>query len=424
MPAPSLFARRLERFLPWLRPSSSRQQAGSAAFVVLAAISFCHLLNDLTVSLLPAIYPMLKSAFDLNFGQIGLITLVFQGIASLLQPLVGLYTDRKPQPYSLAYGMGCTLLGICLLAYAPNFLALLAGAALLGLGASIFHPEASRLARLASGGAHGMAQSLFQLGGSFGSSIGPVLAAFVILPHGQSSLAWFAFVALGGDGHSGHARQLVPQRRPRRAEGAQFDRRALAVLPQSQVRRAIAVLIALVFSKYFYLSSITSYYIFYLMHRFALPTATAQIYLFVFLAAAAAGTFIGGPIGDRFGRKVVIWVSILGVLPFTLVLPYVGLAATVVLSVLIGVILSSAFSAIVVYAQELMPGRVGMVSGLFFGVAFGMAGVGAAALGELADLTSIEFVYRVCAFLPLIGLLTVLLPNIEGPRAREPKPRS
>jgi FSR family fosmidomycin resistance protein-like MFS transporter len=401
----------------------SRQQAGSAAFVVLAAISFCHLLNDLTVSLLPAIYPMLKSAFDLNFGQIGIITLVFQGIASLLQPLVGLYTDRKPQPYSLAYGMGCTLLGICLLAYAPNYLALLAGASLLGLGASIFHPEASRLARLASGGAHGMAQSLFQLGGSFGSSIGPVLAAFVILPYGQSSLAWFAFVALGamvilvmlGNWYrnGGHA-----------APKARSSTVAAAVLPQSQVRRAIAVLIALVFSKYFYLSSITSYYIFYLMHRFALPTATAQIYLFVFLAAAAAGTFIGGPIGDRFGRKVVIWVSILGVLPFTLVLPYVGLAATVVLSVLIGVILSSAFSAIVVYAQELMPGRVGMVSGLFFGVAFGMAGVGAAVLGELADLTSIEFVYRVCSFLPMIGLLTVLLPNIEGPRARAAQPRS
>jgi FSR family fosmidomycin resistance protein-like MFS transporter len=372
---------------------------------------------------LPAIYPILKSVFDLSFGQIGLITLVLQGVASLLQPLVGLYTDRKPQPYSLAYGMGCTLFGICLLAYAPNFLALLAGAALLGLGASIFHPEASRLARLASGGAHGMAQSLFQLGGSFGSSIGPVLAAFIVLPHGQSSLAWFAFVALGamvilvmlGNWYrnGGHT-----------APKARNSNIPAAVLPQAQVRRAIAVLVALVFSKYFYLSSITSYYIFYLMHRFALPTATAQIYLFVFLAAAAAGTFIGGPIGDRFGRKVVIWVSILGVLPFTLVLPYVGLAATVVLSVLIGLILSSAFSAIVVYAQELMPGRVGMVSGLFFGVAFGMAGVGAAALGELADWTSIEFVYRVCAFLPLIGLLTAFLPNIEGPRARVATPRS
>jgi MFS transporter, FSR family, fosmidomycin resistance protein len=398
----------------------SRHQAGSAAFVVLAAISFCHLLNDLTVSLLPAIYPVLKSAFALSFARIGLITLVLQGIASLLQPLVGLYTDRKPQPYSLAYGMACTLTGICLLAYAPNYLALLAGAALLGLGASIFHPEASRLARLASGGAHGMAQSLFQLGGSFGSAIGPVLAAFVVLPHGQSSLAWFALVALAalvilvmlGNWYrnGGHA---APRTRNAMAPAA--------VLPQSQVRSSIAVLIALIFSKYFYLSSLTSYYIFYLMHRFAVPTATAQIYLFVFLAAAAAGTFIGGPVGDRFGRKLVIWVSILGVLPFTLVLPYVGLAATVALSVVIGLILSSAFSAIVVYAQELMPGRVGMVSGLFFGVAFGMAGIGAAALGVLADWTSIEFVYKVCAFLPLIGLLTALLPDIESPRARAAK---
>lgn len=394
-----------------------RQQAGSAAFVVLAAISFCHLLNDLTVSLLPAIYPVLKSAFDLTFGQIGIITLVLQGVASLLQPLVGLYTDRRPQPYSLACGMGCTLFGICLLAYAPNYLVLLAGASLLGLGASIFHPEASRLARLASGGAHGMAQSLFQLGGSFGSSMGPLLAAFFILPRGQASLAWFALVALlamvilvmlgNWYRNGGHT-----------APRARSSTIPSAVLPKSQVRRAIAVLVALIFSKYFYLSSITSYYIFYLMHRFALPTATAQIYLFVFLAAAAAGTFIGGPIGDRFGRKVVIWVSILGVLPFTLVLPYVGLAATVTLSVVIGLVLSSAFSAIVVYAQELMPGRVGMVSGLFFGLAFGMAGVGAAALGELADLTSIDFVYRVCSFLPLIGLLAAFLPNIEARHSR------
>src|SRR5580692_1281031 len=389
-----------------------RRQAGNAAFVVLAAISFCHLLNDLTVSLLPAIYPVLKSAFDLTFGQIGIITLVLQGVASLLQPLVGLYTDRRPLPYSLACGMGCTLFGICLLAYAPNYLVLLAGASLLGLGASIFHPEASRLARLASGGAHGMAQSLFQLGGSFGSAIGPVAAAFIVLPRGQSSLVWFAFVALLAMGilallgnwyrNGGHA-----------APKARSSTVPAAVLPQSQVRRAIAVLIALIFSKYFYLSSITSYYIFYLMHRFALSTQTSQIYLFVFLAAAAAGTFIGGPIGDRFGRKVVIWASILGVLPFTLALPYVGLPATIGLSILIGLVLSSAFSAIVVYAQELMPGRVGMVSGLFFGLAFGMAGIGAAVLGVLADWTSIEFVYRICSFLPLIGLLTAFLPDVR-----------
>jgi FSR family fosmidomycin resistance protein-like MFS transporter len=406
---------RLERFFV-SQAVVGRQQAGTAAtgaFAVLVAISFCHLLNDLAQSLVPAIYPLLKSDFDLSFSQIGLITLVFQGIASLFQPLVGLYTDKKPQPYSLTYGMGCTLIGMCTIAFASSYLVLLAGAALLGFGASIFHPEASRVARLASGGAHGFAQSLFQVGGSFGSSIGPVLAAFVIVPRGQESLAWFALIALGGMvilamlgnwyRNAGHAKPNV--------DNAAVP---IAVLPAAQVRRAIAVLVALIFSKYFYLSSITSYYIFYLMQRFTLSAATAQIDLFVFLAASAAGTFIGGPVGDRFGRKAVIWVSILGVLPFTLALPYVGLTATIVLSVAIGLILSSAFSAIVVYAQELMPGRIGMVSGLFFGVAFGMAGVGAAVLGELADFTSIELVYRVCSFLPAIGLLTALLPNVEG----------
>lgn len=381
--------------------------------VVLCAISFCHFVNDLAQSLLPAIYPLVKSKFSLDFSQIGLLTLISQGIASLLQPVVGFYTDRKQQPYSLAFGMGCTLLGLLTFAFAPNFSALLLGAAILGLGSAIFHPESSRLARFASGGAHGFAQSLFQVGGNFGGSFGPLLAAFFIVPHGQDSLAWFALVALGGMSiltivgrwykNNGHNKRAAHQ-----------SSTEYVALPRSKIQRAIAVLIALMFSKFFYLASITSYYIFYLMHRFHLPTETAQIYLFVFLAASAAGTFFGGPIGDRIGRRVVIWVSILGVLPFTLVLPYVGLAATVGLTIVIGLVLSSAFSAMVVYAQELMPGRVGMVSGLFFGLAFGMAAVGAAILGKIADWTSIEFVYHVCAFLPAIGLLAALLPDVDA----------
>ena len=397
-----------------------RQKAGTTAFAVLGAISFCHFLNDLAQSLLPAIYPILKGGFDLSFGQIGLLSLIYQGVASLLQPVVGLFTDRRPQPYSLPVGMGCTLLGLLTFAFAPNFAMLLAGGALLGLGSAVFHPESSRLARLASGGAHGMAQSVFQVGGNVGSSLGPLIAAFFILPRGQASLAWFALVALAGmiiltalgPWYKSHAPARPSARQPSAV---------LTALPPAQVRRAIAVLIALMFSKFFYLASLTSYYIFYLMHRFNVSTEAAQIDLFVFLAASAAGTFFGGPIGDRLGRKTVIWGSILGVVPFTLALPYVGLAATVGLSVLIGLVLSSAFSAIVVYAQELMPGRVGMVSGLFFGLAFGMAGVGAAVLGEVADWTSIEFVYRICAFLPLIGLLTAFLPDVEEFRVAQTK---
>ncbi len=390
-----------------------RQQAGTTAIAILASITFCHFLNDVATSLLPAIYPMLKSGFNLSFAQIGVITLVYQGIASLLQPVIGLYTDRRPQPYSLPFGMTCTLVGLATLAFATNYPLLLAGGALLGIGSAIFHPESSRLARLASGGAHGFAQSLFQVGGNFGNSLAPLIAAFFILPRGQQSLAWFALLALAGImlltgvgrwyKNSGHGR-------PKAGRSAA----AALALPAGQVRRAIALLVALIFSKFFYLSSITSYYIFYLMHRFGLPTEKAQLCLFVFLASAAVGTFVGGPIGDRIGRKRVIWVSILGVLPFTLALPYVGLAATIGLSVLIGLVLSSAFSAIVVYAQELMPGRVGMVSGLFFGLAFGMAGIGAAVLGVLADWTSIEFVYRICSFLPLIGLLTAFLPDVRN----------
>ena len=391
---------------------SASPRAAGGAFVILGAITFCHLLNDVMQALLPAIYPMLKSGFALSFGQIGLLTLIFQVTASLLQPMVGLYTDHRPQPYSLPLGMACSLLGMVTLAFAPNFAALLAGAALLGIGSSIFHPKSSRLARLASGGAHGFAQSFFQVGGHIGSALGPLLAAFVVLPRGRGSLAWFALAALLGIcilvGVGQWYRGAVRSRATKPEQSARH-----IPLPPTQVRRAIAVLIALIFSKFFYLASITSYYTFYLMHRFGLSIETAQIYLFVFLAASAAGLLVGGPVGDRFGRKKVIWVSIVGVLPLTLALPHVGLTATLILSIFIGLILSSAFSAIVVYGQELMPGRVGMVSGLFFGLAFGMGGIGAAVLGELADWTSIEFVYRVCSFLPMIGLLTVFLPNIE-----------
>ncbi|WP_282187170.1 MFS transporter [Azospirillum melinis] len=390
----------------------SRPNAGSTAFSILAAISACHLLNDMIQSLLPAVYPILKDEFGLSFAQLGLLTFVYQLTASLLQPLVGLFTDRKPMPYSLVFGMGSTLLGLLTLAWAPGFPALLAGGMLLGFGSSIFHPEASRIARQASGGAHGLAQSLFQVGGNLGSALGPLLAAFIILPRGQGSLSWFAFAALAG--MVVMVRLGSWQRRnakPRKAGGPAAARHA--DLPAGQVGRAVAILIALIVSKYVYLASITSYYIFYLIDRFGLSTGDAQLCLFVFLAAVAAGTVIGGPVGDRIGRKTVIWVSILGILPFTLALPYVGLTTTVVLSAVIGLALASAFPAIVVYAQELLPGRVGMVSGLFFGLAFGVAGIGAAGLGVVADWKGIGFVYTACSFLPLLGLLTIFLPNVE-----------
>jgi len=387
-----------------------RPKAGTTAFSILGAISACHLLNDMMQSLLPAIYPILKDGFNLSFTQIGVLTLIYQITASLLQPLIGLFTDRRPMPYSLTIGMGATLAGLVTLAFATGYPMLLAGGILLGLGSSIFHPEASRIARLASGGAHGLAQSLFQVGGNFGSALGPLLAAFVILPHGQNSLAWFAVAALAGmvilawlgnwSRHNGHTRRAA------RAAGTGHPE-----LTATQVRRAMAVLVALIFSKYIYLASITSYYTFYLMERFELPAQTAQLCLFVFLAAVATGTVVGGPIGDRIGRKTVIWATILGILPFTLVLPYVGLTATIALSTVIGLALASAFPAIVVYAQELVPGRVGMVSGLFFGLAFGFGGIGAAGLGVLADRMGIEFVYMACSFLPLLGLLAVFLPR-------------
>ena len=393
--------------------------AQTTAFTILAALSFCHLLNDLVQSLLPAIYPILKSTFSLTFGQIGLITLTFQVTASLLQPFVGLYTDKRPMPYSLVIGMGFTLLGLVLLAEAPHFGFLLFGAAVVGLGSSVFHPESSRMARLASGGQHGLAQSLFQVGGNAGSSLGPLLAAFIVVPHGQHSLAWFTPVAIlaililsnvAGWYKSQPAVQKPGARRPAAAADPH--------LSQRRVLASLGVLLVLVFSKYFYLASITNYYTFYLIHRFHVSVQSAQIHLFAFLGAVALGTIIGGPVGDRIGRKYVIWASILGVLPFTLLLPSANLPWTGVLSVIIGFVLASAFSAILVYAQELAPGRVGLISGLFFGFAFGMAGIAAAILGHWADLRGIVYVYRVCSFLPAIGLLAALLPNLDRAKMR------
>jgi FSR family fosmidomycin resistance protein-like MFS transporter len=381
----------------------------SPAYRVLGTASLCHMLNDMLQSLFIAAYPILKGNFHLSFGQIGALTLTFQITASLLQPLVGLYTDSRPKPYSLPVGMAISMSGLLVLAFAQHYAMLLAGGALLGIGSSIFHPESSRLARLASGGAHGMAQSVFQVGGNFGSSLGPLLIAFVVLPRGQKSLAWFslaalfAIILLTSLGHWYKQHGHVIQKKISVKSGLSLNRK--------QVGGALAVLTMLTLSKYFYLASITSYYVFYLMQHFHTPQRNAEIDLFLFLAAVAAGTVIGGPVGDRIGRKKVIWVSILGVLPLTLLLPYVSLPITVALSIVIGLVLASAFSAILVYAQELMPGRVGMVSGLFFGLAFGLGGLGAALLGALADHTSIDFVYKVCSFLPALGLLTGFLPD-------------
>ena len=391
--------------------------AERATLAILLAISFCHLLNDMSQSLIPSIYPILKTSFHLDFGQVGLITFTYQLVASLLQPFVGLYTDRRPQPYSLPVGMSFTLIGLLLLSIAPSFAILLAGSALVGLGSSVFHPESSRVARMASGGQHGLAQSIFQVGGNAGTAIGPLLAAFIVLPRGQHSIAWFSLAALLGiavlsNVGNWYRKNHIAERRPRPGEhsrAAQLTRRKIAF--------AIAILIALIFSKYFYLASLSSYYTFFLIGRFHVAVRTAQLMLFLFLGAVAGGTVIGGPVGDRFGRKYVIWVSILGVLPFTLLLPYANLFWTGVLSVVIGLVLASAFSAILVYAQDLLPGKVGTVAGVFFGFAFGMGGIGAALLGELADVTSIAFVYHVCAYLPVIGLLTAFLPDLETRKA-------
>jgi MFS transporter, FSR family, fosmidomycin resistance protein len=389
-------------------------RAENTVLAILLAISFSHLLNDTIQSLIPAIYPVLKNSFHLNFTQIGLITLTFQCTASLFQPFVGLYTDHRPKPYSLAIGMGFTLIGLVLLSVAGSFPTILVSAALVGLGSSIFHPEASRLARMASGGKHGLAQSIFQVGGNAGSSAGPLLAALIIVPRGQPSIAWFSVVALiaiiilsiVGRWYGQNLYRIPTKSSAKRKPGQ-------ALLSKQKIVFSLAILIALIFSKFFYLVSLTNYFTFYLINKFRLGIQTAQIYLFLFLFAVAAGTIIGGPVGDRIGRKYVIWASILGVAPFTIALPYADLFWTGILVVIIGVILASAFSVIIVYAQELVPGKTGLIAGIFFGTAFGMAGIGSAALGRLADWTSIDFVYSVCSFLPLIGLLTAFLPNLD-----------
>jgi FSR family fosmidomycin resistance protein-like MFS transporter len=386
--------------------------SGRPAIGILFAISLCHGLNDLMQSVLPAVYPILKDLYQLDFGQIGLITFANQATASLLQPVVGSFTDARPKPYSLAIGMGFTLAGLLLLSVAPTFAIILAAVALVGVGSSIFHPESSRVARLASGGRHGFAQSLFQVGGNAGASTGPLLAAYVVLPNGQRSIAWFGAAALAGMAILTRVGHWYKGRLP--AGGPATRTSLLQAIPSPRVRWALIILVLLVFSKNIYLASMSSYYTFSLIDQFGLSVRSAQLHLFVFLAAVAAGTFIGGPVGDRIGRKYVIWVSILGVLPFTLLLPHANLFWTEVLTVVIGLVLASAFSAIVVFAQELVPGRIGTVSGVFFGFAFGAGGLGAALLGQLADATSIQTVFQVCAFLPAIGLLTWFLPDAGG----------
>jgi FSR family fosmidomycin resistance protein-like MFS transporter len=390
--------------------SSFAAKAAGPVYVVLAGISFSHFLNDTMQSLIASVYPILKDNYALDFAQIGLITLAFQFTASLLQPVVGHFTDKKAQPFSLSIGMASTFFGLLLLSAAHQYLVILFAAAMIGLGSAVFHPESARIARLASGGRYGFAQSVFQLGGSFGTSMGPVLAALIVVPFGQGSIAWFssiAFLAIVILWRIGL--WYRPQITARKATAIAKDPHAPS---GRRVFVPLAVLVALLFSKQLYVSSLSSYYIFYLIDKFGVSTQAAQIYLFIFLAANAVGAFFGGPLGDRFGRKIVIWFSILGALPFTLALPYVGLGASAVLSVIIGLIISSTTPSIIVFAQELVPHRFGMISGVFFGVAFGIGGLGAAAFGKLADYTSIAFVYQVCAFLPAIGLLAVFLPKM------------
>jgi FSR family fosmidomycin resistance protein-like MFS transporter len=401
---------------PVVVPTPAEQASAGPAYLVLGGISFSHFLNDTMQSLIPSVYPILKENYALDFAQIGMITLAFQVTASLLQPVVGYVTDRKAQPFSLAIGMGSTFVGLLLLSVAHVYGMILISAGLIGLGSAVFHPESARIARMASGGRYGFAQSVFQVGGNFGAAMGPVLAALIIVPFGQPSIAWFssiAFVAIVLLFQIGrwYRPRIAPRRSARPARSPEAPTATRTAI-------ALAILIVLVFSKFIYMSSLTSYYTFYLIEKFHVSTQTSQLLLFVFLGAVAVGVYFGGPLGDRFGRRYVIWLSILGVLPFTLLLPFANLPGTVALSVIIGLIISSAMPAIIVFAQELMPHRFGMISGMFFGFAFGAAGIGAAILGEVADAKGIEFVYQICAFLPAIGLLAMFLPKMPKiPRA-------
>ena len=397
--------------------TESKQFAQQTVFSILFTISFAHLINDMLQSVIPSIYPLIKDRYHLSFTQIGFITFTYQMTASILQPFVGFYTDRKPRPYSLAVGMGFTLIGLLTVSQASSFYNILLSVGLIGIGSSIFHPESSRVAYLASGGKKGLAQSIFQLGGNAGSAIGPLLAALIVIPYGQSNVIWFCLIALIGiavlfriaQWYRGHLNSMALNKKVAKEE---FYHN----LSRKKVIFSLSILMVLIFSKYFYLASITSYYTFFLIDKFHVSIQQSQIYLFAFLGAVALGTLIGGPLGDRFGRKYVIWISILGVAPFTLLLPYASLFWTGVLSVTIGLIISSAFSAILVYATELVPGKLGLISGLFFGLAFGMGGLGSAVLGKLADMTSIALVFKICAFLPLIGVLTAFLPDLDGKR--------
>jgi FSR family fosmidomycin resistance protein-like MFS transporter len=395
-------------------PLQPKVMVQKTIYSILFTISFTHLLNDMMQSVIPAIYPLIKQKFHFSFTQIGMITLAFQLTASLLQPFVGFYTDRKPRPFSLAIGMAFTLTGLIALSMASNFWLILLAVSLIGMGSSVFHPESSRVAYLASGGKKGLAQSIFQLGGNAGSAIGPLLAALIVMPYGQFYIIWFALAAIIaililiqiGKWYKGHLYL-------KKANTVAAQHETGPGISKKRITISLVILLVLIFSKYFYMASMTSYFTFYLIDKFHVSVQHSQLYLFAFLAAVAAGTVIGGPLGDRFGRKYIIWISILGAAPFTLLLPYVNLAWTVTLAVIIGLIISSAFSAILVYATDLVPGKIGMIAGLFFGFAFGMGGVGSAVLGWLADRTSIEYIFKICSFLPLIGIITGLLPNIK-----------